>query len=584
MFRRIMVLQVVKNPLFWFAILLGVLAVRNNFEDGQSQQIIRSDGRGYYAYLPAIFIYNDPTFNSSVKSESKYYPDNFTQYYLFKNDEGHTYNKYSPGVAILQTPFFLIGSVTAYLTNYPVDGYSPPFEILFMIGSLFYSVLGINLFSSFLRQLFPDKRVTLQWLIPVFYVSTSLLLYNTNTLGFTHHYTFFLFGAFTWLLMKLKNGLKTKYLIATGVVLGLITLVRPTNILVILILPFILGSKEHTIDFFKQLFSKKLKFFLQGLLGFFLIIFLLFAVWKWQSGHWIMWSYNGEGFNFFSPAIIENLFGFRIGLLLQNPIIILAFIGSIYLFKKDIFLGQWWWFYFLINAWIISAWWCWDYESIYGNRPFTEHLFFLLIPILYLIDKLPRVTIGLAIFFSIVGLIRYETFFSGFTPDQQFTAQNYLPSLFFWNENNRARWSIPDSVPPFGEMIQESVLVEETKEITVGHNDLYVISGEMRLPIERTHERFYFKAIMEKKCNNPLENVLLVVHASNSDQSKNYYQAIPLFNDQLEGLEKWDKIHFSGIVPDNFKEYQMIKVYIWNKGQESFNLRNVKTSIETYKS
>ena len=579
-----MILRVVKNPLFWFALLMAVLTVRNNFHEGEPQRIIRSDGRGYYAYLPSMFIYNDPTFESSVMTESNYYEDNFTQYYLFKTVEGHTYNKYSPGIAILQTPFFLIGATAAYFMGYPVDGYSPPFEVLFMIGSLFYSIIGIILFSSFLRQLLPGKERVLHWFVPAFYVSTSLLFYNTNTLGFTHHYTFFLFGAFTWLLMKLKNDLTPKYLVVSGVVLGLITLVRPTNILVILILPFILGSKENTIAFFKELFSNKFKPFLRGTLGFLTMVLILFSIWKWQSGNWIMWSYNGEGFNFFSPALFENLFGFRIGLLLQNPIVILAIFGGILLVKKDRFLGQWWWIYCFVNAWVISSWWCWDYESIYGNRPFTEHLFFLLIPIIFLLEKLPKLTIGFAIFFSLIGSIRYETFFSGFTPDQQFTAQNYIPSLFFWNESNHGRWSTPDSVPPFGEMVQESVLVEEDNEISVGKNDLFIVSGSIDLPNSRTHERFYFKANMEKKCEKPLVDVLLVVHAFNADQSKNYYYPMPLYNDQKEGLRSWDEIHFSGIVPDNFREYETIKIYIWNKGQESFKLRNVKTSIETYKS
>ena len=25
---------------------------------------------------------------------------------------------------------------------------------------------------------------------------------------------------------------------------------------------------------------------------------LLFFIWKWETGNWIIWTYNGEGFNF----------------------------------------------------------------------------------------------------------------------------------------------------------------------------------------------------------------------------------------------------------------------------------------------
>jgi hypothetical protein len=116
-------------------------------------------------------------------------------------------------------------------------------------------------------------------------------------------------------------------------------------------------------------------------------VFIQLACWKWQSGEWIKWSYNGEGFNFLRPQLIAGFFSFRIGLFLHVPIMLLAILGGIILFRKQPFQALIWVLYFVLNSWLIFSWWCWDYESSFGPRAFTEHLFFLLIPVVHFVVR-----------------------------------------------------------------------------------------------------------------------------------------------------------------------------------------------------
>jgi hypothetical protein len=64
-------------------IMLIMTIVSSNLNWGKNywKEIIKSDGKGYYAYLPAIFIYHDLNFGFFDKIEKNEYYDK----YLFCN-------------------------------------------------------------------------------------------------------------------------------------------------------------------------------------------------------------------------------------------------------------------------------------------------------------------------------------------------------------------------------------------------------------------------------------------------------------------------------------------------------------------
>ncbi len=92
----------IQNPFFWFLFLFISYSSYKNLNDLSS--VITSDGRGYYAYLPAVFIHGN--FQKSSQQEKSAYTNEIEQLYLYKDKNGELYNKYFPGVAVLQLPFF----------------------------------------------------------------------------------------------------------------------------------------------------------------------------------------------------------------------------------------------------------------------------------------------------------------------------------------------------------------------------------------------------------------------------------------------------------------------------------------------
>lgn len=573
-----------KNPVFWFILVVFIFGVSSNLGKDELQNTIRSDGRGYYAYLPSFFIYNDHTFQKSFQVEKKYYPSSSDQLYLFKDKKGKFYNKYYPGVALLQTPFFSCACFISWFMDWPVDGYSSVFLICFYLGSLFYSIVGILLFSKFLRRMFPESEIMIRWLLPCFYIATPLFFYITKVPSNSHLYSFFLFGLTANILLNLRDKFRFNQLLFLGFVTGLVLLVRPTNISIVLLYPIFFFNKEKFMSFIEILKSNKIKYILLPLLVSSLPIILLLSIWKWETRNWILWSYNGEGFNFSNPKIWSALFSFRNGLFLNSPIIIFTLIGLFLLYKNHKFIFQFWLIYFLFNVYLFSSWWCWDFESSFGNRAYTEHWAFILIPCILLIQKYRNIfTLTFLTLCSLTGIVRFWEIDSGYMVDQRFTKENYLKSLVFWKKENFGRWNFTRSSKPFGLKYSETYLtiqdgaqnIQKTDEFTFGKELLLVKSGKKL--------QHYYSVELEKKQNEEyFENVFLVIDAFSKDKSKRYYKAVDLFNDRKEGTESWTKLMFEGQIHDNLNEYEFVNIYIWNLGKKEFEIKNYKSKIESF--
>src|SRR5690348_17333830 len=74
------------------------------------------DAFGYYMYLPSTFIYGDVKELKWVPGiDSTYHVTGGTPYQMMKLKPGTYTNKYLSGVAILQTPWFFVGHISAGL-------------------------------------------------------------------------------------------------------------------------------------------------------------------------------------------------------------------------------------------------------------------------------------------------------------------------------------------------------------------------------------------------------------------------------------------------------------------------------------
>lgn len=575
--------EILKLPIIWLTVFVFVFGLFQTINNDELNSVVRSDGRGYYAYLPAFFIHHDGSFNQVIDTERKY--NKGEQIYLYKDKNGKVYNKYFPGLAVLQSPFFITASAISYVIGQPVDGYNPVFMVLFLLGAFSYFILGVAFFTKVLQRLFPENVSVMALNLIVFVFASPLFYYAIYSPGFTHLYSFALFGAFAMLILKVKDSGSTRNYLMLGLTLGLIFLVRPTNILVVFILPFLLGDMESLKKFTGQLLSQGGVRFIAALGSFMVVASLLFITWKWQTGNWIVWSYNGEGFNFLRPKIVEVLFSYRIGLLLHSPVLILSVIGLLMLLRKDRYRGITFVLYAILNIWVIAAWWCWDYESVFGNRPFTEHMVFLLIPALYLFQMKWKLMFSILTFFGLLGIFRMYQTVTGITPVARYSSSSYWQSLKSFSQDDIGRWNFTESCKPFGEVQSHVQLLNLTEPVIFDARKEFGLSETIKMVKPRTNERYYFTVKLKKRHDlSRFDGVYLVIDATSNDSEERLYRAIDLYNDREEGKGVWsDELIFQGIIHDNEQQFDQVKFYIWNQGGSTFELKDVQYEIEVYK-
>lgn len=359
----------------WFrnrteVVLIIFLGFYTLFHGGHNERFITGDGKGYYAHLPAMFIYHDWEYSFMENYESTYYePANYAE---FRNQvDGEWVNKYFAGVTLLLMPFFLLAHLVSLVSGLPADGYNPVYQYAVAFAALFWLWTGLY----FLRRFFNRQKIPaiVTSIVQVLIVcATPLFFYTVYDASFTHVYSFALIAGFIYFTEKgIKSGFGMSVTIAF-LVLGLIIAVRPVNGLVILSVPFIGGTDNFKPVKLIRTIPKKYLF--AGFLLLLLPLFYQMALWKAQTGNWLVWSYVGEGFNFLDPHLKQILFSYRKGLFVYTPFLLISLLGLIVLIKQKKLDGFLFFLFLLVVSYVFSSWHSWWYGMTYGQRVFVEYL------------------------------------------------------------------------------------------------------------------------------------------------------------------------------------------------------------------
>ena len=213
--------------------LLVVLSINFRYSNWNStEKVIGHDARSYYAYLPATIIYNDLSLEF-VKSPGNKLGKGF---WGKKSPTGKTVIITSYGMSLLYSPFFLMAHSSAKLMGYPADGYSVPYCFALVMSSIFYLFLGVIFLRKFLLKYFPKLVVAIT--ISIIILTTNMLWYVTFEATMTHVYSFGLISIFIYLIDKWIEHPSIKHTLLIGFLIGIITLIRPTNVVIVLLLVF----------------------------------------------------------------------------------------------------------------------------------------------------------------------------------------------------------------------------------------------------------------------------------------------------------------------------------------------------------
>jgi hypothetical protein len=371
------------HPYYWIvgeiAVVFLYLLLLTNFL-GRKEVIIVADGKGYYDYLPATFIYKDLNFGYTDTLVSEYY--NHREYNQGINPviEGKRINKYFIGTALVQVPFFLTAHFIASTNEtLPADGYSSIYQDFVFYSALFYAFLGLFFLrkSMNLMGLQPGWIIALQ-LVTIF--ATSLMHYLHAEASFSHVYSFAFINSFVYLVFSYRLQPTTKKLYIAALVLGIIVLIRPANILVFLFVPFLHDSFGEFLWTMRQIIQQW-KRLLVSIGIFSAVVFLQPLVWFIQTGNFYIRPYGEETFHFSQPHIIDFLFSYQKGFFVYAPVFFIGIVIGIYAaierrlpWQIISFLSA-----FITLVYVLSCWWTWIYGASYGTRVLIDYYAFIVL-------------------------------------------------------------------------------------------------------------------------------------------------------------------------------------------------------------
>ncbi|MES2372802.1 MAG: hypothetical protein V4557_09500 [Bacteroidota bacterium] len=351
-----------------------------------AEATISWDVSGYYMYLPATFIYHDLKKCSFADSVLKRYhptPD-FQQ--TFRHYTGNYVMKYTMGQAVMFAPFFFAAHVFTPFTAYPADGFSFPYQFCISLGMILYAFIGLFVLRKTLLLFFTDKIVAITLLIIT--AATNYLNYAAIDGAMTHNTLFTLYSILLFTTVKLFETGKLRFFIGVGLTAGLLTLIRPTEI-VSLLIPVLWGigsiadfkkRKMFTVDHYKYFFV---------LIACFLLVLLpQFIYWKWVSGEWLIYTYGQEGFDWLRPHIVNGLISYRAGWLVYTPVMILSITGFIFLYHgyRSLF-----WpvaIFSFCFLYICFSWREWWYGASLGQRAIIQAYPVFCFPLAVLLDTI----------------------------------------------------------------------------------------------------------------------------------------------------------------------------------------------------
>lgn len=430
------VLQTLKNKLGYIAIglvlmvyLLHMLNVKYwNINKG----IIFWDTISYYAYLPATFIYHDLSLKF-IDEDPGFYNDKIWP----QRAENNNYViKTSMGLSVLYSPFFFAAHLFAKHSVYEANGYSLPYHISLAFSSFFYLIFGFFFLYKILIKYFK------QW--PVFLtilsvgLATNLFAYTTGSPTMAHSFNFTLITLFTYLCILWYERKNIKYSVLLGLTGGLILLIRPTNIVVVLI--FLLYNISSLKSIKARLVELKENWYYILLMIFLAVLVWLpqMVYWKTFTNHWLYFSYSdNESFFWTQPMFLKGWFGFRKGLFIYTPILLFSVIGFFFLKKRAkefTFVVP---VVFIVASYVILSWWTWWYGGGFGGRPFIDFYGLMAIPLAALLSSFPdfkrwlKLTIGILFVLSFfLGIFNFVKSYYGAIHYDAMTWKAYKHSFF----------------------------------------------------------------------------------------------------------------------------------------------------------
>jgi len=357
---------------------LGMMASKALFSKTEARfDFAPSDGKFYYQYLPSAVIDHDLDFRNQLR-------DGWGYEEPYSINLEHDRVKYPIGVSLSLLPSFLIAhglSVPLYamtgMKMFTPNGYTVLYQLLNLGAMMVLSLATMVMVDGLLTRTFRISGVNTLLAILAAFAGTAYIYHTVRFPGMAHVAdTFWVTATTCCAVATVRRMREEKMLGAPWLIMvfcfAMAVVTRPTSVVfAALFVPIAVIAVQE------KLIGK-----LVASLPFTLIacwpVVMQLVFWKTVFGVWFPHTYSHgefhEPFYWSHPQLLNNLISFKAGVLLYNPVWLLAIIGAIVNYQS---FGRMTWLFAatavsVCGLWYInSAWWCWPL-SAYPGRGFLE--------------------------------------------------------------------------------------------------------------------------------------------------------------------------------------------------------------------
>ncbi len=408
-----------KSKRSWYitGFIIGVLFLIGSVQYyGMHKRLLKDGGDawGYYIYLPSVFISGDLTTLEHVFAKRKEFSPHSINYninYLGAGEvniapNGKPVIKYTSGVAIMMSPFFLVAHGITILTGGQADGFGDNYWFSFYFGVIFWVCLGLFLLYKVLIRYVSAGAAYISLVLIA--LGSNLYYFTVYNSGMSHAPLFALYSILIFFTDRFNRGPSKISAIMIGLTAGLITMIRPVEFICILIPLF--WSFESIRALFQRLWALRIYLIIASI-AFALGIFPQLLYWKITTGEWIFYSYGEEGFNFLNPHIRKGIFSYMNGWLVYTPLMFLVIPGLVLMFKQRFGMLLSILLFMPIHIYIVYSWHNWYYINSFGSRPMVETYSLLAFPLAFTIQWLTKswrkiILVLLGVFFVLLNQLQ----------------------------------------------------------------------------------------------------------------------------------------------------------------------------------
>ncbi len=572
--------------LFWLCLALSSLFLIEKFRwhnelNEEYKYVVHSDGRGYYSYLPALFLRGD------------FGQEKYERYHHVRVSDSTYVSKYTYGTSFFHLPFFAGAAVVAKVAGYEMDGYSPPFQVAISLAGWVYWLWGLWLAYLLFTRDFGLGRNTALTVITALAFGAPLVYYMVFLGSFSHVYSFFLVTALLYIVFRFRETQHLKWLCWGGLVLGLIVVTRPVNAVVVLFLPVCFHSGKEFLAFLRQLITPWKRAAMLILFG---LIPVLVQCWLWylQTGSWFVWSYKGEGFYFSNPRMWDFLFSYQKGFFVYAPLWLLMIPALWLLWKKSPWRISMFLVFFVFTVYFFSSWWSWYYAESFSMRPMTDFSILWMCVCVLVITALSgvwrKIYVFLLLLFIPVNLVFAYQHYHFISHPNAMTAEKFWYIFFKTDKSHRHTLGGMREIQPYSPHGLDLVWKWET-DFSDRPGGVLQMEGQ-EFPLTEIFEipdaphksdRLWAVVRYQKRNATPEagKDVLLVFHGTDPKDSLLSYYRYRIKEMPHEKVGEWTQEESSILLFNRMYPGDKIGVYFWNRKLEALEIDNFSVEIFT---